>query len=205
MNKRIFRLILVIVAMSCLLCACTSELKPKTVIIPDSKESNEPDKVSEEFAVNKIYTLADSGVANGDILGWIDQKQLLGAYFMDLNRSFERVDYKFNAHQKIKAVENTKQSSRLSPDGRYIAYFANDRPSSKLMLLDLTNNQETVIKAKVPAPYLIDPLKWSNNSRYVAYGMGSGRANDQLGSLMVYDILHKSTVEYQVPDGISTK
>ncbi|QGQ94700.1 hypothetical protein EHS13_07265 [Paenibacillus psychroresistens] len=197
MSHSTFRLIVVFVLLSFLIAGCTNELKPKTVIIPDTEESSEPDGVNEEFAVNKIYTLADPGDGNGDILGWIDQKQVIGLYGNDQSRSFERVDYKYNSHQEIKAVKSSKQMAKLAPDGMHIAYFENKEITNQLKLLDLANSKEIVIQDNVVGPYLLNALTWSNNSQYVTNAVENEKVKD--GSFIAYDILHNSSNQYQVP------
>ncbi|MDF2650513.1 MAG: hypothetical protein K0Q73_6318 [Paenibacillus sp.] len=210
MSKAASRSVTVCILLSMLLSGCAGGMKSKTVIIPDTEASSEPDKVNEDFTVNKIYTLPDTGFAsrdgscarcegdmNSSIVGWMDKNQLLGAYGRELDLSLERVDYKFNSRQQLMDVKKNARGVNISPDGSHIIYLAIEDFKPILKLLNLANNVETVIQEYVFAPFLYDPVSWSNNSQYAAYGKGDekGRA----GSLIAYDIVDKSAKEYQVP------
>ncbi|MBP1989370.1 hypothetical protein [Paenibacillus eucommiae] len=192
------RLMLAIIVLSLLMSGCTKELKSKTVIIPDTEASSEPEKVNEDFTVSKIYTLSDTGVMNRDILGWIDKNQLLGVYGEELERSFERVDYTFNSRQIAAKLTGNVEGVQLSPDGKYTAFFKNEDAGKKLMLFDLATNKEVVIEGNEEGLSFNDPIQWSSNSQFVSFGIGGKRGTE--GSLYMYDRVHKTTKKYLIPD-----
>jgi hypothetical protein len=209
-----FPLAAIFVLLSILLSGCTGKLQSKTVIMPDTEESSEPDKVNEDFVVNKIYKLSETGDMNVDILGWIDKNQVLGSFGSDKDRSFERVDYKFNSRRELSKVGGRVTGARLSPDGAHIAYFVNEdgtiktKETIKLMLFDLASNQETVLEENVEGHIEFDPLTWSNNSQNVSYGIwgtDGGRPKSKDGtvvkeaSISIYNINRKSTNTFQIP------
>lgn len=213
------RLLLFLVLVSILLSGCTGELPSKTVIILDTEESSEPDKVNEDFAVNKIYKLFETGDLNVDIFGWINKSQVLGSNGYGKDRSFERMDYKFNSRRELSKLGDMVDGIQLSPDGTHIAYFVygngthTQKKAIRLMLLDLASNKETVLKENVEGDLIYDPLKWSNNSQYVSFGLWGVQGGEQQSkdgtdvkeaSLFVYDINRKSTNTYSIP-GWTTK
>lgn len=214
-----FRLLLFLVLVSILLSGCTGELPSKTVIIPDTEESSEPNKVNEDFAVNKIYKLFETGDINVDIFGWIDKSQVLGSNGYGKDRSFERMDYKFNSRRELSKLGDMVNGIQLSPDGTHIAYFVygngthTKKKAIRLMLLDLASNKETVLRENVEGDLIYDTLKWSNNNQYVSFGLWGVQGGEQQSkngtdvkeaSLFVYDINRKSANTYSIP-GWTTK
>ncbi|MCR8631787.1 hypothetical protein [Paenibacillus radicis (ex Xue et al. 2023)] len=200
MIKQILKFIVPYVIFGLVLSGCSGELKTKTIIIPDSEESNPIQTVNEDFVVNKIYKLMEEDTSNGDILGWADKEQVLGVFGRkDKERSLERIDYSYNSRQKLINIAANTEVENVSPNGVYLVKTAaNEDGQRKLLLHNLTDNKEDVITEIVKTNIRTNPVTWSNNSRFVASLQWD--RNKAETKLIIYDVISRSANELLFPN-----
>ncbi|NOU93850.1 hypothetical protein GC093_11525 [Paenibacillus sp. LMG 31456] len=195
MIKRVFKLIVPCIVFGLVMSGCSGELKTKTIIIPDTAETNPIQSVNEDFVVNKIYKLMENDTSTGDILGWADKEQVLGVFGRkDKDRSLERIDYSYNSHQKLINIDANTEVESVSPNGMYVvSSVANEDGKQKLLLYNLTDHKEDLISELAKANMRMNPVTWSRNSQYVTY-VQRDRTKAE-AKLVVYDVNSRSLNE----------
>jgi Tol biopolymer transport system component len=182
-------IVLIIVA------GCMGDFKSRTVIIPDDQFVSDAGEGSGEFEVNKIYKMSNQEHRTSDILGWLDNEQILVAFEEQGHKiSLEQMDYQYQSRQPLSKMEEYIQVSDLSPDGSWISLVTQEEGLQRIKLINVLNLKETIIEEKASAPLETGLLLWSNNSRYISYVKWN--SDNRSTSINVYDVALSIKHEY---------
>lgn len=170
---------------------CIGDPASETIIIPENEQSGGDVPIGGSFRVGKIYPLPVTDTSGPSVLGWTSGETVVG-YFAENGASADpsTVGLQLLAPPYEKPVPLAKQAnagtspSGLAPDGKSIAGWQSSADGFSLTLVPLNGSPAKPIA--VPAikerTMLSRQLRWSSNSRYLAYVAAGG---SQAQSLVV--------------------
>ncbi|WP_409340760.1 hypothetical protein [Paenibacillus sp. MBLB4367] len=195
--KKIRKRLLPVVLLAAVAAGCTDGLTGKTVIIPDSEETQERSAGNEEFAVKKMYKLLENEDSTGELLGWAGHNQVLGAFGRRGGPTgIELVDYVNRSRQKVAEVNGQAEVTGASPDGAFVTTVWEENGKEQLAILQLATNKELRISDFADGSMRKSAVTWSNNSRYVAYVKGKRKQTE--AQIVVYDVSGQTRSEYTI-------
>ncbi|WP_059043166.1 hypothetical protein [Paenibacillus rubinfantis] len=182
-----------------LLSGCVGRPQTKTIIIPDTEESQDANGPSGPFEVEKIYRIPLA--AKGGLLGWFESDSLL-ANFSGPNGS-ESLQVIKPPYEELQQVLNTKAKQfvfNLSPDGQRVAALEEKAGQYELQLLSLTGGTDQKLITFDTSQLTTKWFTWSDNSRYLSFANFTSEPRTKGESeIRVYDTQNGTSVIYKIP------
>lgn len=182
-----------------LLTGCYGGPRSETIIIPDQEDGQQLVHDNEFFDVKTIYKVLEGQLDSGKALGWIDSEALV-VLFGEQSRtpSLERVDLPYEKRLKLRNVDELPDMTTVSPNGQYMSSIVEANGTFQLVLISLTDNEETVIHTLTIEQIRWIRLGWSANSRFFSYVLGIPGETDEY--IVVYDVTDGKTKQYSMPE-----
>ncbi|NQX69013.1 hypothetical protein HQN90_23060 [Paenibacillus alba] len=187
MSKRGAELFVLLMIVSVMLTGCLRETRSETIIIPDSGDEAATNEKNELFDVKTIYRVLDKSTESAMPLGWMDQDALLSLFGEQTSSaSLDRVDYPYESHLKLRNADMQANHITLSPNGQVVASTVRkDDGTYAVILVSLTDQQQTSIGRISNEQIVSVKFGWSNNGRYLIYITRSGVNGE--AQISVYD------------------
>jgi protease II len=193
MTKSILIMLVIVLLSGC----STLEFRSRTIVIPEAEAVPELAHSNGDFEVNKIYRMFEDDDRAMQILGWADNDHIFGKFMsIDKAQTMVSVDYRNQSSKTVTTLSMNAEASLLSPDGRYILYYAWDDHGGRMTkLYDLNNNKTTsIVENDIPMSGM---MVWSNNSRYVAFFLSDSQSREE--KLAIYDVSTKQMKQIVIP------
>ncbi|WP_217596698.1 hypothetical protein [Cohnella sp. GbtcB17] len=189
-------LALAVAAAFALQAGCASRLRSETVVIPDAAATAAAtDGADSTFEVQSIFKVSFGEQSAGYPLGWAADGRLIG-YANDAEHGFVALSAPYR--DTVALSDPYIMPLGLSPDGRRLLGMAKAEDAKgdayTLKLLASDDGREVAAIPYEALKWRKYPFTWSDNSRYVAYGVRDrGASADRIE---IYDAQTGGTASY---------
>ncbi|PAB57137.1 hypothetical protein [Anaeromicrobium sediminis] len=182
--------------------------KDRTIVIHSEKEEKEFLKEEEtDLNVKNIYRRYTYGsFIRSNIIGWMDNENILEIREEDKKRSLNKVNYKYDFYSTVMNLKGEGRYGhfKLSPNGKKLIYTYNNdiRNKTKFFMRDLENSNETLIYESQYSSHN-ETISFSNNSKYMLLFIGNDFSS-KLNKIIIYELENGGSREIAVDEWNNT-
>lgn len=199
---RIFATVNAVLLFCLLLSGCAGSSGSETVVIPDTGEEQTAVQAGQPFQVGTIYPVTLSSGERGELLGWSDAASLLGMFADAAGQDAEKLLRAASPYEKFAqqgSLHGDIGTTRLSPDGRYIASLLWGGNKVSIHVYSLSDGREQELVSLPGRTMGSKEIAWSNNGRYLSYCYyDAAKGTFNIG---VYDAETKTLAGYPTEKG----